>query len=105
MTPGVNRHSPERTCVQCGKTGRKPSLLRIAGRPGSGWEPDPESRKPGRGIYLCRSAECVGKFTGRIRTAKGAARWKMGVEGSLLADKVSAWWAAESERNAGGVDG
>jgi hypothetical protein len=47
----------------------------------------------------------VGKFAGRIRTAKGAARWKMGIEGSRLADKVSAWWAAESERNAGRVDG
>ena len=50
---------------------------------------------PGRGIYLCRSAECVKGFARRVRTPKGAARWKMGVGGVDLADKVSAWWASE----------
>jgi hypothetical protein len=47
----------------------------------------------------------VAGFTRRIRTAKGAARWKMGMEAAVLADKVSAWWAAESEIDAGRVDG
>lgn len=95
MTHRSDRRHPGRTCVQCGNAGVKGSFLRIAGRPGSGWEPDPEARKPGRGIYLCRTAECVEGFARRIRTPKGAARWKMGVNGVVLADKVSAWWAAE----------
>lgn len=95
MTRRVERRFPERTCVQCGASGRKESFLRIAGRPGSGWDPDPGGRKPGRGIYLCRTAECVAGFARRLRTPKGAARWKMGIDGAVLADKVSAWWAAE----------
>jgi hypothetical protein len=53
---------------------------------------------PGRGIYLCRTAGCVEAFARRVRTPKGAARWKMGVGGAALADKVSAWWAAEASK-------
>lgn len=93
--PPENRWVPLRTCVQCGTPGEKRSLLRIAGRPGAGWEPDPEGRKPGRGIYLCRKSECVEGFSRRIRTPKGGARWRMGTEGAPLAEKISAWWTEE----------
>ena len=95
MTHRGERRLPQRTCVQCGSAGAKGSFLRIAGRPESGWKPDPGGKMPGRGIYLCRSAECVKGFARRVRTPKGAARWKMGVGGVDLADKVSAWWASE----------
>ncbi|HSL91176.1 MAG TPA: YlxR family protein [Candidatus Limnocylindrales bacterium] len=98
MMPRADRRLPERTCVQCGSAGMRGSFLRIAGRPGSGWEPDPGGRMPGRGIYLCRTAECVEGFARRIRTPKGASRWKMGVNGVDLAAKVSAWWAAETRK-------
>jgi hypothetical protein len=37
-------------------------------------------------------------FARRIRTAKGAARWKMGAGGPVLADRVSAWWAKEADK-------
>lgn len=90
------RRTPQRTCVQCGIAGDKRSLLRIAGRPGAGWDPDPEGLRPGRGIYLCRKAECVEGFVRRIRTPKGAARWKMGASGAVLGEKISAWWAEEA---------
>lgn len=95
MTLRGERRFPQRRCVQCGTAAAKGSFLRIAGRPGSGWDPDPEGRKPGRGIYLCRTAECVEAFARRVRTPKGGARWKMGADGAGLADKVSAWWASE----------
>lgn len=88
----------ERTCVQCGSSAEKASFFRLAGRPETGWEPDPEGRRPGRGIYLCRAAECVEGFARRIRTPKGAARWKMGADGPALADKVAAWWAAQARK-------
>lgn len=88
---------PERTCVQCGSKADKRSLLRVAGKPGAGWEPDPEARRPGRGIYICRKADCVASFVRRIRTPKGAARWRMGAEGTALADKISAWWVGETK--------
>jgi predicted RNA-binding protein YlxR (DUF448 family) len=91
------RRRPERTCVQCGNRDEKRSLLRVAGKPGAGWEPDPEGRMPGRGIYLCRKAGCVEGFARRIRTPKGAARWRMGTEGTALAEKICAWWTLETK--------
>ena len=94
----VRRTFPVRSCVQCGASGEKGSLLRIAGRPERGWEPDPGGKRPGRGIYLCRTAECVERFMKRIRSPKGGARWNLGPGGGLLADRLAAWWAAESGR-------
>ncbi len=97
MTPREGKSLPVRSCVQCGTAGHKGAFLRIAGRPGRGWEPDPGGRKPGRGIYVCRSGGCVEAFTKRIRTPKGGARWNMGPGGVVLADRLAAWRAAETE--------
>lgn len=91
------RRLPQRTCVHCGATAGKRSLLRIAGKPGSTWEPDPGCLRPGRGIYICRKAECIAGFVRRIRTLKGSSRWKMGAEGTALADRISAWWTEETK--------
>jgi len=93
--PRGDRRLPRRTCVHCGNVGDKASFLRIAGRPETGWEMDPKGRKPGRGIYLCRSAACVEGFARRIRTPKGASRWKMGPSGAALADRLASWWVSE----------
>ncbi len=103
---GRNRpRVPRRTCVQCGAPGDKASLVRIAGRPGEAWEPDPGAVLPGRGFYLCRTAACIGGFVRRIRTARGGARWRMtAASGTALAERLSAWWSEEG-RNLGGVDG
>jgi len=81
---------PQRTCVQCGAVREKVALLRIAGKPGTGWTPDPSGKLPGRGIYLCPGGECVDRFAARIRTPKGGARWKMGPAGKELADRLAA---------------
>jgi hypothetical protein len=81
---------PLRTCVQCGAVLPKGRLLRVAGRPGGGWEPDPRGTLPGRGIYLCRGGECMAKFSARVRTPKGGARWKMGAAGPELARRLAA---------------
>jgi predicted RNA-binding protein YlxR (DUF448 family) len=102
--PARNSHVPRRRCVQCGTDGAKPSFLRVAGRPGTGWEPDPDGRKPGLGLYVCRNAECVERFTRRIRSEKGGARWKMGSRGAELAEQLTVWWAEEVMK-AGGMDG
>jgi predicted RNA-binding protein YlxR (DUF448 family) len=45
---------------------------------------------PGRGIYLCRDGDCIRKFSARVRTPKGGARWKMGAAGAELAERLSA---------------
>lgn len=89
-SPRSSAPGPLRTCVQCGSVREKGGLLRIAGKPGLGWVPDPGGTLPGRGIYLCPAGECVVRFAARIRTPKGGARWKMGVAGKELADRLDA---------------
>ncbi len=96
MTRREGRALPVRSCVQCGASGNKADFLRIAGRPGQGWEPDPEGRRPGRGIYLCRKGGCIAAFAKRVRTPKGGARWSMGPGGIVLADRLAAWQAADA---------
>lgn len=91
MTPRPDRRFPRRTCAQCGRAGEKDAFLRLAGRPGELWEPDPEGKRPGRGIYLCRNAACVGGFARALRTRKGAARWGMGDRAGEVADRIDAW--------------
>ncbi len=88
MTPERRSHRPQRTCVQCRAKKDKEGLFRIAGREGRGWEPDPLAVRPGRGIYLCRDTGCIERFAKRIRTQKGAARWKMGRSAAALADRL-----------------
>lgn len=88
--PRSSASAPQRTCVQCGAVREKGGLLRIAGRPGVGWAPDPAGRLQGRGIYLCPAGDCVDRFAARIRTPKGGARWKMGAAGRELADRLAA---------------
>jgi len=90
MAPERKISRPQRTCVQCGVKGDKDGFYRIAGRPGKGWEPDPGGTIPGRGIYLCRDAGCIEGFARRIRTQKGAARWKMGASAATLAAHLEA---------------
>jgi len=81
---------PQRTCVQCGTVLPKGRLLRVAGRPGGGWAPDPRGTLPGRGIYLCRRGDCIAKFSARVKKPKGGARWKMGAAGAELAERLAA---------------
>ncbi len=88
--PRSSAPGPQRTCVQCGAVRNKDGLIRIAGKPGVGWTPDPVGILPGRGIYLCPVGDCVDRFAARIRTPKGGARWKMGVAGRELADRLAA---------------
>lgn len=97
MTLSSGRSRPQRTCVQCGKRGGKREFLRIAGRPGTGWSPDRKGTMPGRGIYLCRETACIEGFIRRIRTPKGASRWKMGTAGVGLGDRLSSWWSEEAK--------
>ncbi len=54
-----------RTCIGCGETHDKKSMLRIV-RDGSGEiHPDESGRANGRGAYICMSAECLEKAVKR----------------------------------------
>ncbi|MBR4150762.1 MAG: YlxR family protein [Firmicutes bacterium] len=49
---------PMRRCAGCGKSRPKQELVRVV-YTGEGLKADPASRLDGRGVYVCRNAECV----------------------------------------------
>lgn len=55
--PGPAGHIPERTCIGCRKVTGKSELVRLV-RVKDRVEVDEESRKPGRGAYVCLTEEC-----------------------------------------------
>ena len=54
------RKIPMRMCVGCREMKPKRELLRVVRSPEGEITFDLTGRKPGRGAYVCRSAECLG---------------------------------------------
>lgn len=52
---------PMRMCVGCREMKPKRELLRVVKSPEGIVSMDPTGRKPGRGAYICPSAECLKK--------------------------------------------
>lgn len=52
---------PMRMCVGCREMKPKRELLRVVRSPEGSVAIDPTGRKPGRGAYVCFSAECLKK--------------------------------------------
>lgn len=52
---------PQRTCIGCNGKRDKKSLIRIVKSKESTISIDLTGRKDGRGIYLCKSEECLNK--------------------------------------------
>ncbi len=50
---------PTRRCTGCGEHFPKMSLVRIVRSPSGEISLDATGKKPGRGAYLCKSAECL----------------------------------------------
>lgn len=50
---------PERLCVGCRQLHPKSELVRIVRSPEGAIAIDPTGKSPGRGSYLCPSAECL----------------------------------------------
>lgn len=61
------RKVPLRMCAGCGQMKPKKELVRVVKSPEGEISLDLTGRKPGRGAYLCKSAEC-------LRAAKKARR-------------------------------
>ena len=55
------RKIPERQCLGCNRHAPKAELLRVVRDPDGNVSLDFKGRKPGRGAYICRSAECLRK--------------------------------------------
>lgn len=52
--------APERMCAACRRRNAKQNLLRIVQQDGAILI-DREQKSPARGVYLCKSAECIEK--------------------------------------------
>ena len=50
---------PTRRCTGCGEHFPKNALLRVVRSPEGEISLDATGKKPGRGAYLCRNAECL----------------------------------------------
>ena len=53
-------HKPTRTCSVCRKKADKSELIRIVRLDGK-YVIDEDQKAQGRGAYLCKSTECIGK--------------------------------------------
>jgi predicted RNA-binding protein YlxR (DUF448 family) len=62
---------PTRRCTGCGEHFPKNALLRVVRSPEGEISLDATGRRPGRGAYLCRSAECLrrARKTRRLETS------------------------------------
>ena len=56
---GKPRKIPMRMCVGCREMKPKKDLIRAVRSPESEVSLDPTGKKPGRGAYVCESAECL----------------------------------------------
>ena len=52
---------PMRMCVGCREMKEKRSLIRVVRSPEGEVSLDSGGKKPGRGAYVCRSTECLGR--------------------------------------------
>ena len=57
----ASNHKPTRTCLGCMRRDAQSAMIRVAAVAGR-VQPDDLSRKPGRGGYLHRSADCLMRF-------------------------------------------
>lgn len=55
------RRVPLRMCAGCGEHREKRDLIRVVRGPGGSVSLDRTGRKPGRGAYICPSADCLKK--------------------------------------------
>lgn len=64
------RKIPVRTCVACRTSGDKRALIRIVRCPSGDIVIDPTGKMPGRGAYICDSADCMHKAIKEKRLSK-----------------------------------
>lgn len=53
------RKTPQRMCVGCREMKDKRELIRVVRSPEGELSIDPVGKKPGRGAYVCRQADCL----------------------------------------------
>ncbi len=72
----MNKKIPMRQCIGCGEMKNKRDMMRVLKTAENEIILDVTGRKNGRGAYLCKSGECLGK----ARKSKGLERtFKMNI--------------------------
>ena len=61
MAETVQKKIPMRQCLGCREMKQKKELIRVVRSPEGTISLDFKGKAPGRGAYLCRSAECLKK--------------------------------------------
>ena len=79
---------PHRTCVACRRTQDKYALLRLVRQEDGTVVVDEQYQAPGRGAYVCRDRECIGRLAKGGRLSQ-AFRRPSKVEAARLAAVVS----------------
>ena len=62
---------PMRRCVGCMQSKPKKELIRICGSEDGTVRFDPTGKAPGRGVYVCRSADCFQQARKRKAIGRG----------------------------------
>ena len=57
--PMKPKKTPMRMCLGCREMKPKPELIRVVRAPDGTVSLDPLGKKPGRGAYVCRDAQCL----------------------------------------------
>lgn len=57
----MQKRIPLRQCLGCREMKPKPELVRVVRSPEGAVSIDDRGKKPGRGAYVCRSADCLKK--------------------------------------------
>lgn len=57
----MQKKLPMRQCTGCRTMYEKKTLIRVVRAPDGGISLDFKGKKPGRGAYLCKNAECLAK--------------------------------------------
>ena len=57
----MQKRIPMRQCLGCREMKPKPELVRVVRSPEGEVSIDTKGKKPGRGAYVCRSADCLKK--------------------------------------------
>lgn len=89
------KHVPIRTCVACRSARPKAALIRIARAPEGRLAVDERALMPGRGAYVCPTAECVQRVA-RSKKVQAALREPLPPEQAERLAALAASWAASS---------
>ncbi|MDR1892863.1 MAG: YlxR family protein [Oscillospiraceae bacterium] len=94
----MEKKVPLRTCAGCGEMKSKTELIRVVKSPEGTVSLDLTGKAPGRGAYICRSAECLKK-------ARKTRRFERGFKMKLPDDVYDRMEEALSERGNRGQAG